>query len=135
MHRHLVAVKVGVECRTDERMDLDRFTLDQHRLKSLDTETVKRRRTVQQDGMLADDLLENVPNDRLLALDHFACLFDGRGMGVFFEFVINKWLEQFQSHFLRQTALMQLELGADHDHRTSRVIDTLAEQILTKTSL
>src|SRR5262245_66147497 len=36
VYRHLVAVEVGVECRTDKRMDLDRFTLDEHRLKRLD---------------------------------------------------------------------------------------------------
>ena len=31
---HLVAVEVGVERRTDERMDLDRLTFDQHRLET-----------------------------------------------------------------------------------------------------
>ena len=84
VHRHLVAVEVGVECRTDERVDLDRLTLDQHRLESLDTKTVKRRSTVQKNRMLANDFFENVPNDRLLTFDHFAGLFDRRGVGVLF---------------------------------------------------
>ena len=80
VNRHLVAVKVGVERRADERMDLDRLTLDKHRLESLDAETVKRRSTVQKNRMLANDFLENVPDDRLLPFDHFACLFDRGGV-------------------------------------------------------
>ena len=51
--RHLVAVEVGVEGRADERVDLDRLALDQHRLEGLDAEPVERRRAVQQDRVLA----------------------------------------------------------------------------------
>ena len=47
MHSHLVTVEVGVESGTDERVNFDSFALDKHRLKSLDTEAVKRRSTVQ----------------------------------------------------------------------------------------
>ena len=52
VHRHLVAVEVGVERRADERVDSDRLTLDEHRLESLDAESMKRRRAVQQDRMV-----------------------------------------------------------------------------------
>ena len=41
--RHLVAVEVGVERRADERVQLDRLALDQHRLERLDAEAVQRR--------------------------------------------------------------------------------------------
>src|SRR3546814_19272343 len=41
---HLVAVEIGVERRADERVELDRLALDQHRLERLDAETVERRR-------------------------------------------------------------------------------------------
>src|SRR5947209_15761819 len=85
--------------------------------------------------MLANDFLENVPHDRLLPFDHFARLFDGGGVLVFFKLVINERLEQLERHLLWQTALVQLELGADHDDRTARVIDTLTEQVLSKASL
>src|SRR5258708_33176532 len=85
--------------------------------------------------MLANNFFENVPNDRLLALDQFACLFDGGGVGVLFQLIVNKRLEQLQSHFLWQTALVQFEFRADHDNRTSGIIDTLSEQVLTKASL
>ena len=37
MHRHLVTIEVSVKCRTDERVQLDRATLNQHGLKRLDT--------------------------------------------------------------------------------------------------
>ena len=70
VHGHLVAVEVGVERRADQRMDLDRLALDQHRLERLDAEAVQRRRAVQQHRMVADDLLERVPDLVLLALDH-----------------------------------------------------------------
>ena len=39
-----------------------------------------------------------------------------------------------ERHLLRQTALVELELGTDDDDRTARVIDALAEQVLAETS-
>jgi len=44
---HLVAVEVGVERMTDERVHLDRLAFDEHRLESLDAQAVERRRAVQ----------------------------------------------------------------------------------------
>ena len=66
---HLVAVEVGVERRTDERMELDGLAFDQHRLESLDAEAVQGRCAVQEHRMLADHLLEDVPHLRAFALD------------------------------------------------------------------
>ncbi|KFB72911.1 MAG: hypothetical protein AW09_001872 [Candidatus Accumulibacter phosphatis] len=40
VHRHLVTVEVGVECRANQRMQLDRLAFDQRRLEGLDAETV-----------------------------------------------------------------------------------------------
>ena len=131
----MIAVKVRIECRADERMNLDRFTFDQHRLERLDAKPVQRGRTIQQHRMFANHLFKDVPNDRLLPLDHFAGLLNRRGVLLLLELVVNERLEQLERHLLGQTALMQLELGTDHDHRTSRVVDALAEQVLTKTSL
>ena len=70
--RHLIAVEVGVERRADERMELDRLALDQHRLEGLHAEPVERRRAVQQDRMLLDDLGEDVPHLGPLVLHHLA---------------------------------------------------------------
>ena len=61
---HLVPVEVGVERRADERVDLDRLALDEHRLERLDAETVQGRRPVQEHRVLLDDLFEHVPHLR-----------------------------------------------------------------------
>ena len=53
----------------------------------------------------------------------------------FSKLVVDERLEQLESHLLRQAALVKLELRTDDDNRTSRVIDTFSEQILTETSL
>src|SRR3954470_5420390 len=68
--RHLVAVEVGVERVADERVDLDRLALDQHRLERLDAQAVQRRRAVEEHGVLVDDLLEHVPDLRDHRVDH-----------------------------------------------------------------
>ena len=65
MDSHLVTVEVGVECGTNQRMQLNRFTFYQDRLERLDTQTMQCRGTVQHNRMLFDDVLENVPYLRL----------------------------------------------------------------------
>src|SRR6267142_724972 len=135
MYRHLIAVKVGVESRADQRVNLDRFAFHQHRLESLYAEAVESRCAIQRHRMLANDFLEDVPADRLLPLDHLTRLFDRGGMALLFKLVVDEWLEQLQSHFLWQTALVQLQLRTDNDHRAARVIDAFAQKVLTKTSL
>ena len=109
VHGHLVAVEVGVEGRADERMQLDRLALDQHRLEGLNAETMQRRRAVQQNRMLANDLVEDIPNLGLLLLDELLRLLDGRGIALRVEARIDEGLEQLQRHLLRQAALMQLQ--------------------------
>jgi hypothetical protein len=76
---HLVAVEVGVERRADERVQLDRLAFDQGRFERLDAEAVQRRRTVQQNRVLADHLIEDIPDFRTLLLHQLLGLLDGRG--------------------------------------------------------
>ena len=133
--RHLVAVEVGVERRADQRMDADRLALDQHRLERLDPEPMQGRRAVEQHRMLADDLLEDVPHFRPLQLDHLLRLLDGGDQAALFELVVDERLEQLERHLLGQPALVQLQLRADDDHRPARVVDALAEQVLTEPAL
>ena len=85
--------------------------------------------------MLADHLVEDVPNLRLLLLDQLLRLLDGRAEALRVEARIDERLEQFERHLLRQPALMQLQLGADHDHRTAGIVDALAEQVLPEPAL
>ena len=135
VHRHLVAVEVGVEGGADQRMQLDRLAFDQDWFERLNAEAMQGWRAVQQHRMLANDLFQDVPDFRTLLLDHALGGLDGVGHGVGLQPRVDEWLEQLQRHLFRQAALVQLELGTDHDHRTARIVDPLAEQVLAETAL
>jgi hypothetical protein len=135
VHRHLVTVEVGVEGGADQRVQLDRLALDQHRLEGLDAEAVQRRRAVQQHRMLADDLLQDVPDLGTLLLDHALGGLDGGRHAVELELRVDEGLEELERHLLRQAALVQLELGTDDDHRAAGVVDALAQQVLPEAAL
>ena len=135
VHGHLVAVEVRVERVTDERVDLDRLALDQHRLERLDAQAVERRCAVEQHRMLVDDLLEHVPDLRDHRVDHLLGGLDVlRGLALD-QAGHDERLEQLERHQLRQTALVQLQPRARDDHRAARVVDALAEQVLTEAAL
>src|SRR5690348_4223434 len=121
MYRHLVAVKVGVKRGANQRVDLDRLTFHQDWFERLNAEAVQSWSAIQEHRMVFNDLFQDVPNDRLLLLDHFLRLLDGRAVAGLLEPVINEWLKKFQSHLLRQATLVKLELGAYHDDRTPGV--------------
>ena len=135
VHRHLVAVEVRVERGADQRMNPDGLAFDEHRLERLDAQAMQRRRAVQQNRVLLDDFLEDVPHFGLLLLDHLLGLLDGRDQPALFELVVDERLEQLERHLLRQPALMQLQLRPDDDDRAARVVDALAEQVLTEPPL
>ena len=135
MNGHLVAVEVGVEGCTDERMELDRLALDQLRLEGLDTEAVQGWCTVQQHRVLGDDLLQHIPHDGALPLHHALSGLDVLSVVEIVQAFHHEGFEQFEGHGLRQAALVQLQLGTNHDHRTTRVVDTFAEQVLAEPAL
>ena len=85
--------------------------------------------------MLADHFFEHVPHDRLAAFDHALGALDVLGHLGLDEPLHDEGLEELERHHLGQAALVQLELGAHHDDRTSRVVDALAEQVLTEPAL
>ena len=132
MHRHLVTVKVGVVGTASQRMQTDGLPLDQGRLKGLDGKPVQGRRTIQQDRVLPGHLLEHVPNLRCLAVDQFLGGTNGVNVAEILEPADDERLKQHERHFLWQTALVQLELGTDHDHRSAGVVHALAEQVLAE---
>jgi hypothetical protein len=135
VHGHLVAVEVGVEGLADQRVDLDGLALDQHRLEGLDAQAVQGRGPVEQHRVLADDLLEHVPDLGPGPLDHALGRLDVLGVGQVDQPLHHERLEQLQGHLLGQPALVQLQLGADHDDRAARVVDPLAEQVLAEAAL
>src|SRR5690606_34911058 len=92
-------------------------------------------RAVEQHGALADDLLEHVPDLAAGALDHALRGLDVLRVRQIDQALDDERLEQLERHVLRQTALVQLQLRADHDDRTARVVDALAEQVLTEAAL
>jgi hypothetical protein len=77
MDRHLVTVKVGVETPAGERMKHNCIAFDEHRLEGLDTHSMKSRSAVEQDGMLMDDLFEDIPDLFVPAFNHSLCAFYG----------------------------------------------------------
>src|SRR5439155_1661461 len=119
----------------DERMNLDSLPFHQQRLERLDAEAMERRCAVEKDGMLADDFLERVPHFVGLQLDHLLGRLDRADQALLLEAVVDERLEQLEGHLLRQTALMQLQLGADHDDRAAGVVDALAEEVLAEAAL
>ena len=135
VHGHLIAVEVGVERRADQRVQLDRLAFDQQRLEGLDAQTVQRRRAVEEDRVLLDDLLEDVPHLRPFLLDQLLGALDRGDQAALFQLVVDERLEQLERHLLRQAALVQLQLGADDDDRPARVVDAFAEQVLPETPL
>ena len=135
MHGHLVAVEVGVEGGADQRMQLDRLAFDQHRLERLNAQPMQRRGAVQQDGMLADDFFQDIPDLGLLLLHQLLGLLDGLAEALGLKPRIDERLEQLERHLLGQAALMQLQFGADHDDRTAGIVDALAQQVLAEAAL
>src|SRR5450432_3708524 len=107
-------------------MNADRFAFDQLRFKSLDRQTVQSRRAVQKNRMTFGDLLEDVPNFRGLALDHFLRAAHGVHVAEIFESADDEGLEQNERHLFRQAALIQFQLWTDDNDRTARIIDSLA---------
>ena len=85
--------------------------------------------------MLANHVLENVPNRGFLRLDHFLGLLDRGAVARSFQPVIDERLEKLERHLLRQTALVQLQFRADDDYGTARIIHALAEQVLAEAAL
>ena len=135
VHRHLVAVEVGVEGVADERVDLDRLALDEQRLERLDAQAVQRGGAVEQHGVLVDDLLEHVPHLADHRVDHLLGRLDVlRGLALD-QARHDERLEQLERHDLRQPALVQLQVRAGDDHRAPGVVHALAEQVLAEAAL
>ena len=135
MHGHLIAVEVGVEGGAHQGVHLDRLAFDQDRLERLDTEAVQRRRAVEHDRVLADDILQDVPHLGALFVDELLGALDRGDEAALFKLVVDEGLEQLERHLLGQAALVQLELGTDDDDRAAGVVDALAEEVLAEPPL
>ena len=116
-------------------MELDSLALDELGLECLDTETVKSRGTVEQYGVTFHHVFQNVPYFGLLLVDHLLGALDCLDRAALDEFADDERLIELGGHVLGDTALVHLKFRTYDDDRTGRVVDTLAEKVLTETSL
>src|SRR5438046_9106257 len=87
------------------------------------------------DGVLGDDLLEDVPHLRDHRLAHLVRRLDVLDGFPLDEPAHDERLEEFERHELRQTALVQLQVRPCDDHRAPGVVDALPEQVLAEATL
>ena len=114
---------------------MDGVALHQNRLEALNAHAVQRRGPVQQHGVVLDHGLEDVPDLLVLPLEHLLRALDRVRMPQFLQLADDERLVEFQRDLLRQTALVQFQVGADHDHAAGRVVDAFAEQVFAKPAL
>jgi len=113
----------------------DRIPFDQDRLKRLDAHSVQGRRTIQENGVLVDDLFQDVPDLILQTLDHPLGALDRVRVPVLLEPADDERLIELKGDLLGQAALVELHLGPHHDHRTRGVVHPLAQQVLAEPAL
>src|ERR1041385_1779341 len=90
---------------------------------------------VEQDRVVLDDVLEDVPDLGPDALDDALGALDVVGEALLDELAHHERLGQFLRHLLWDAALVELELRADHDDGPTRVVHALAEQVLAESAL
>ena len=134
VNSHLVSVEVGVERSTCQRMELNSLALDKFWLECLNTKTVKCRGTVEHYGMTLHHVLKNIPNNGLAAVNNLLCTLDSLNDTTLDELANDKWLVELSCHQFGQTALTHLQFRTYYDYRTSRIVNTLTEKVLTETS-
>ena len=93
MNSHLVTVEVSVKGCANERVQLNGLTFDQLRFKSLNTQTVQRRSTVEHYRVFVNHLFEDIPNDRLLIINHLLGGFDRHGQTTTFQLIEDEGFE------------------------------------------
>ena len=112
-----------------EGMHGDRLAFHQDGLEGLNPESVKRRFSIQEHRMVLNDLFEGDPRFVFLPFDKIPGLMDRIHEPQVNETLVYVWLEEFQRHFLGKTALVDLELGIDNDHRNAGVVSPLTDEL------
>ncbi len=135
MHRHLIPIKISIKRFTHKRMKTNRLPLHQHRLKSLNAQSMQCRRPIKHNWMLFYHFIQHRKYLRRLLFHEHLCLFDVRDNFFLNQLFHNKGLKQLKRHFCRQPALPQLKFRPHYDNRTPGIVDPLAQKILAKTPL
>ncbi len=103
---HLVTIKVRVKGGTDQRMDADSRTINQHRLKGLDGKAMQRRGAVEQHRTVFYHIFQDVIDLRPGALHQPAGAFNVGRQPVGDQTVHDERFKEFQRHAPRQAALV-----------------------------
>ena len=127
MNRHLVAVEVRIESCGHQRVKLNCAALDEHRLESLDTQTMQCWRAVEHHRAVLNHLFQHFPDFGTVALDKAARSLNIGSVIMADQSCNHKWSEELERHRFWQSALVQLERRTHNDHRTARVVDALAQ--------
>ena len=135
VHRHLVAVKVGVERGADQGVQLDGLALDEQRLKGLDPQPVQGGGPVEHHRVLPHHFVQDVPDLRGLPVHQPLGHLDGGGIALGHQLVENEGLEELQGHLLGQAALVQPQLRADDDHRAPGIVHPFPQEVLAEAAL
>ena len=131
---HLVAVEVGVEGGADEGVDLKGFALHEDGLEGLDAVPMESGRPVEEDRMVLDRLFQAFPDLGGPLFDHLLGSGDG-GVVLVLQEVDDEGFEELQGHDPGETALVELDVGVDHDDATSGVVHAFAQEVLTETAV
>ena len=90
---------------------------------------------VQEYRVVLYDLFQDVPDFGPFPLDELLRTLHGLHVTLVFELLDYEGLEELESHALGQAALVDLKLRAHHDHRSARVVDPLAQEVLAEPPL
>src|SRR5438093_5373077 len=115
-------------------MNENGFALDYLRFESLNRQAMQSGRAVQQHRMPLGHFFKNVPDLRRLALNHLFRAAHCVHVTEVFQPADNEWLEKHERHLLWQTALVQLQLRTNDNHRAASVIDAFTQEVLAKTA-
>ena len=135
VNSHLVTIEVSIEGSTCQWVQLNSLTFDHLRLESLDTKTVKSRSTVEHNRMTLHHILENIPDYWLTTINNLLGALYSLHNATFNELADNEWLIKLGSHQLRKTAFTHFQLRTYNNYRSSRIVNTLTQQVLTETTL
>ena len=106
VNRHLIAVKVGIERRADERVNLNRAAFNENHFESLNAQAVESRRAVEEHRMIFDDLFQDIPYLGARPIHQAFGAFDIVRVVVLDELAHDERFEQFKRHAFGQTALI-----------------------------
>ncbi len=98
-------------------MKLNSLALNKFRLKCLDPQTVKGRCAVQEHRVSLENVFEDIPDNRILAIDNFLGRFDGLNYTAFNKLPYYERLVKLCRHIFRQAAFMEVEFRTNNNYR------------------